>query len=154
MPRSTIHRLTRSQYLEKPLDVVFEFFARAGNLERITPPWLRFELTGPETDSMGVGTTIDYRLKLHGIPVRWTSRIEEWEPGRSFIDRQVSGPYALWHHRHTFAAEGTGTVVGDEVHYAMPLGRLGDLAYPLFVARDLRRIFDYRQAAVPRLLGA
>ena len=154
MPRAPIHRLTRSQYIERPLDAVFAFFAEARNLERITPSWLRFEVQGDDTVPMAVGAQIDYRLHVHGVPIRWTSRIEEWEPGVSFIDRQLRGPYALWHHRHTFIAQGTGTVVGDEVHYAVPLGRLGELAHPLFVARDLRRIFDYRHEAVPRLLDA
>ncbi len=78
---------------------------------------------------MQVGTRIDYRLRLHGLPMRWTSRIEEWEPGERFVDRQVRGPYGLWHHRHTFVASGDGTVVGDEVHYGLPFGVLGEIAH-------------------------
>jgi ligand-binding SRPBCC domain-containing protein len=132
---------------------VFDFFAEAHNLERITPPWLSFTVLTPDPIEMRVGALIDYRLRVHGIPLRWTSRIEDWEPGRSFVDRQLRGPYGLWHHRHTFAEEGQGTVVGDEVDYAMPFGALGDLAHPLFVRRDLERIFTYRHEAVPRLLG-
>lgn len=154
MPRAPIHRLARSQYIERPVDVVFDFFSQPRNLERITPPWLRFELTRSGTSAIGVGTLIDYRLHVHGVPIAWTSRIEEWEPDRGFVDRQLRGPYALWHHRHTFQAQGTGTIVADEVHYAVPLGRLGELAHPLFVARDLRRIFAFRQDAVQRLLVA
>jgi hypothetical protein len=87
------------------------------------------------------------------MPLRWTSRIEDWEPGCGFVDRQLRGPYGLWHHRHTFAEAGQGTVVCDEVDYALPFGALGDLAHPLFVRRDLERIFNYRHEAVPRLLG-
>jgi ligand-binding SRPBCC domain-containing protein len=101
---------------------------------------------------MSVGALIDYRLHLHRLPVRWTSRIEEWEPGRGFVDRQLRGPYRLWHHRHTFTAQDGGTVVGDVVDYALPLGRLGELAHPLFVRRDLDRIFAYRQRAVEQAL--
>ena len=153
MPRAPIHRLQRHQHLDHPLETVFEFFARAHNLERLTPPWLRFELRTPDPIAMGVGTRIEYRLHVHRVPVRWVSRIEEWEPGRSFVDRQLRGPYALWHHRHLFARDGDGTVVRDEVHYALPLGRLGELAHPLLVRRDLRRIFDYRQDAVVQALG-
>jgi len=97
---------------------------------------------------MGQGTRIDYRLRLHGVPLRWESRIEEWHPGRGFVDRQLRGPYRLWRHRHSFAARDGGTVVRDEVDYALPLGRLGELAHPLFVRRDLERIFAYRQRAV------
>ena len=135
-----------------PPGEVFGFFARAHNLEEITPSWLHFEVRGPEPAEMGAGTLIHYRLRLHGVPLRWTSRIEEWEPGRSFVDRQLRGPYRLWHHRHTFAADGDGTLVTDQVHYALPLGRLGELAHRLFVKRDLERIFDYRRAAVRGLL--
>jgi len=149
----SVHRLERRQRLNRAPDEVFAFFARAHNLEHITPPWLRFEVRGTEPAQMGEGTRIHYRLHLHGLPLRWTSRIEQWDPGRSFVDRQLRGPYRLWHHRHTFVPDGDGTIVGDEVHYALPLGRLGELAHTLFVARDLERIFDYRHAAVSRRLG-
>jgi ligand-binding SRPBCC domain-containing protein len=149
----SVHRLEREQYVDQPLPDVFAFFAEAHNLQRITPPWLSFQVLTPEPIEMGVGTLIDYRLRVHGVPLRWTSRIEEWEPGRRFVDRQLRGPYGLWHHRHTFAEAGRGTVVRDEVDYAMPLGALGDLAHPLFVRRDLERIFVYRHEAVPRLMG-
>jgi ligand-binding SRPBCC domain-containing protein len=148
-----IHRLEREQYLDHPLVDVFAFFAEAHNLERITPPWLSFQVLTPDPIEMRVGTLIDYRLRVHGLPLRWTSRIEDWEPGRRFVDRQLRGPYGLWHHRHTFAESGQGTVVRDEVDYALPLGVLGDLAHPLFVRRDLERIFTYRHQAVPELLA-
>ena len=148
-----VHRLQREQYVDRPLAEVFRFFAEAHNLERITPPWLSFTLLTPEPIEMRAGTLIDYKLRVHGVPLRWTSCIEDWEPGRSFVDRQLRGPYGLWQHRPTFAAAGEGTVVRDEVDYAMPLGALGDLAHPLFVRRDLERIFAYRHEAVPRLLA-
>jgi ligand-binding SRPBCC domain-containing protein len=148
-----VHRLALEQYVPRPLDEVFAFFAEAQNLERITPPWLSFEVLAPGPVEMQVGTRIDYRLRLHGLPVRWTSRIEEWEPGHQFVDRQVRGPYGLWHHRHTFVPSGKGTLVGDEVHYGLPFGALGDIAHLLFVRRDLHRIFAYRHQAVPRLLA-
>jgi ligand-binding SRPBCC domain-containing protein len=148
-----VHRLEREQYVEQPLHEVFAFFAEARNLQRITPPWLSFEVLTPEPIAMRAGTRIDYRLRLHTLPMRWTSRIEEWEPGHQFVDRQVRGPYALWHHRHTFAADGRGTVVRDEVHYGIPFGVLGTIAHSLVVRRDLSRVFAYRHQAVPRLLA-
>ena len=125
----------------------------ARNLERLTPPWLRFEVLTPEPIEMQVGTLIDYRLRVHGIPLRWTSRIEEWEPGRSFVDRQLRGPYGLWHHRHTFAADGEATIVRDTVDYALPFGPLGELAHALFVRRDLERIFAFRRRGGPAALS-
>ncbi|HLI60425.1 MAG TPA: SRPBCC family protein [Solirubrobacteraceae bacterium] len=148
-----VHRLHAEQHVDRPIDEVFSFFAAARNLERITPPWLRFEVRTPEPVEMAEGTLIDYRLRVHGVPVGWTSQIEVWRPGCEFVDRQLRGPYRLWHHRHRFRAAAGGTVVSDEVHYAPPLGPVGELAHPLFVRRDLQRIFAYRRDAVRRILG-
>lgn len=148
-----VHRLEREQRLARPLDEVFAFYAEARNLERITPPWLTFKVITPEPVTMRVGTLIDYRLRIHGLPLSWTTRIEEWEPGVAFVDRQIVGPYALWRHRHTFRADGEATVVADRVDYALPLGRLGNLAHPLFVRRDLERIFAWRHQAAARELA-
>jgi ligand-binding SRPBCC domain-containing protein len=148
-----VHRLERRQYVARSLDEVFAFFAEAGNLERLTPPWLSFRVLTPEPVQMDAGTLIDYRLRLHGIPLGWTSQIEVWEPDRQFVDRAIRGPFSLWHHRHRFSASGAGTIVSDEVHYAPPLGLLGEVAGRLLVARDLERIFDYRREAVARILG-
>jgi ligand-binding SRPBCC domain-containing protein len=148
-----VHRLEREQLVARPLTEVFRFFSQARNLEQITPPWLRFKLLSPEPIEMGVGTLIEYRLHVHGLPLRWVSRIDEWEQGSGFVDRQLRGPYRLWHHRHEFAAAGDGTVVRDHVSYALPLGMLGEVAHRALVRRDLTRIFGFRQAAVTRLLG-
>ena len=101
---------------------------------------------------MRAGTLIEYRLRLHGLPVRWLTRISEWVPGERFVDEQVRGPYALWHHTHLFEPDGDGTIVRDRVRYRLPLGPLGAAAHLLLVRRDLERIFDFRQAAVERLL--
>jgi ligand-binding SRPBCC domain-containing protein len=97
---------------------------------------------------MRAGTMIEYRLRLHGLPLRWTSRIEVWDPGREFVDRQVRGPYRLWHHVHEFTALGGATRVVDRVSYALPAGPLGEVVRLLLVDRDLERIFDYRREAV------
>src|SRR5437763_16588382 len=123
-----IHQLRYEQAVRAGLDEVFGFFAEARNLELLTPGWLRFEVLTPEPVDMGEGTVIDYRLRLHGAPLRWRSRIERWEPGRVFVDRQVRGPYRLWHHRHDFEAVEAGAGVRDTVHYALPLGPLGQIA--------------------------
>ena len=149
----TAHRLEREQLVPRPVPEVFAFFSQAHNLERITPPWLRFEVLTPGSIAMAAGTLIEYRLRLHGVRLRWISRIEEWETDRAFIDRQVRGPYRLWQHRHEFVPHGDGTVVRDRVRYALPLGRLGALLHAAFVRRDLERIFDFRRDAVDRLLG-
>ncbi len=148
-----IYRLEREQVVNRPLEEVFEFFARAGNLERITPPWLRFGLITPEPIEMRAGALIDYRLRVRGVPLRWRTRIDNWQENTRFVDRQLRGPYRLWHHTHEFERAGEGTLVRDRVDYALPLGPLGELAHRVVVKHDLRRIFDYRHAAVARLLG-
>jgi ligand-binding SRPBCC domain-containing protein len=146
------HVLERAQRLTVPVEEVFAFYADARNLEAITPPWLGFRVITPGRIEMAPGTLIEYRLRLHGIPVRWLTRITEWVPGRSFVDEQVRGPYSLWHHTHTFEPDGAGTIIRDRVRYRLPLGPLGALAHLALVRRDLARIFAYRQTAVERVL--
>jgi ligand-binding SRPBCC domain-containing protein len=148
-----VHLLERQQRVELPLTQAFVFYGDAHNLERITPPWLGFEVTTPGPIEMGVGTLIEYRLRLHRVPVRWRTRIEAWEPPHRFVDVQVKGPYALWEHTHTFEEDGPeATIIGDRVRYSIPLGPLGELANRLLVRRDVERIFDYRREAVAREL--
>jgi ligand-binding SRPBCC domain-containing protein len=148
------YRLERSQWVPRPRDEVFAFFARAENLERLTPAFLRFRILTPGPIRVAPGTLIDYRLRLHGVPIRWRTRIETFVPGESFTDVQLSGPYKLWHHRHEFEDEAGGTRVRDVVDYELPLGPLGALAHGLFVGRRVQQIFDYRQQVIARMLGA
>jgi ligand-binding SRPBCC domain-containing protein len=143
-----VHLLERDQVLPGERNEVFAFFGDAFNLERITPDWLGFRVVTPRPIAMRPGTLIEYRLKLHGLPVCWLTRIEIWEPGRRFVDAQVQGPYRLWRHTHLFEDHPQGTHVRDSVSYEIPLGPLGDLAEWLFVRRDLARIFDHRRRAV------
>jgi ligand-binding SRPBCC domain-containing protein len=151
---STIQILERRQRVKLPIAEAFEFYGDAFNLERITPPFLGFRVTTPRPIEMGAGTLIEYRLRLHGVPVRWRTRIATWEPPHRFVDVQLSGPYALWHHTHTFEPDGDDAVwIGDRVRYAIPYGPLGALADSLLVRRDVEQIFDYRRDAVARLLA-
>ena len=139
--------LIREQRLPGTPAEVFPFFADAANLEAITPPWLHFRIVTPQPIEMREGALIEYRLRLRGIPLRWRTRIDEWEPGVRFVDRQLSGPYRLWHHTHEFEADGPHhTLMRDTVRYAAPLDRL---SHPL-VRRDLDRIFAFRAAAIAR----
>jgi ligand-binding SRPBCC domain-containing protein len=149
-----LQTLTREQIIPGDPDDVFGFFADAFNLEAITPAWLRFRVVTPGPIDMRPGALIEYRLRLHGVPIRWLTRIEVWEPGVRFADVQLRGPYRVWHHTHSFERHSHGTLARDTVRYALPLGPLGRLAHSAFVRRDLERIFDFRQAEVARRLGA
>ncbi len=147
------HLLTRTMHLPLPRAEVFDFFADAENLARITPPELDFRITRtPEV--MRAGATIEYKLGLFGVPFGWRTEISTWDPPAVFVDEQRKGPYKTWHHTHTFADEDGGTRINDEVRYALPLWPFGEIALPL-VRVQLNRIFDYRQQAIREiLLGA
>jgi ligand-binding SRPBCC domain-containing protein len=138
------YRLERTTLIPRPREEVFPFFSDAGNLERLTPKFLRFRIVTPQPIAMRAGALIDYELSLHGIPVRWRTRIESFTPNDEFVDVQLRGPYRLWHHRHTFTSVPEGTEMRDIVDYSLPFGPLGWIAHALFVRRSLRRIFDYR----------
>lgn len=155
---SRIRTLKVVTELPAPVERVFGFFADAGNLGEITPPWLHFEILTPRPIEMQVGTLIDYRIRLRGLPVRWRTKITAWEPGRRFVDEQIRGPYSLWRHEHTFEEitnrSGQRVVrMTDAVQYALPLGPLGEIAHALFVRRDLERIFEFRTRKVLSIFG-
>ncbi len=151
---AAVEVLEREQRLPATAQDVFEFFADAHNLERITPPLLRFRVVTPAPIVMGTGALIRYRLRVRGVPVSWLTAIEDWAPPHRFTDVQLRGPYALWRHTHTFEADGCETVMRDVVQYRIGFGPLGALAVALVVRRDLERIFDFRHAEVARRLSA
>ncbi|MEA2228384.1 MAG: hypothetical protein QOF04_2014 [Solirubrobacteraceae bacterium] len=151
-----VHVLHREQRLAAAPEAVFPFFADARNLEAITPPLLGFRLLTPAPVTMGVGTFLQYALRVHGLPVRWDTLIQAWEPPHRFVDVQVRGPYRLWHHTHELAAVegGAATLMRDTVRYAIGFGALGEVARRTVVRRDLEAIFAYRAERVPALLDA
>lgn len=142
--------LEREQLVRRDLDEVFAFFSDPANLEAITPPWLNFRVLRCSTQVLGEGTTIDYRLRVHGLPLRWRSLIRSWNPPFEFVDEQVRGPYRFWVHRHSFRATAEGVVMGDRVDYGV-LG--GALIHRLFIRRDLTRIFDHRRDRLESLFS-
>jgi ligand-binding SRPBCC domain-containing protein len=147
-----VHTLQTENWLPLPIDKVFEFFGDAGNLDPLTPPWLHFQIITPRPITMGQGTLIDYRLKIHKIPVRWRSEITVWEPPHLFVDEQRKGPYIQWIHRHEFATRGEGTVIRDHIDYAVPGLIFEPLLHHFFVKPDIQTIFAFRQQKIQELL--
>ena len=142
------HRLERTLRLSVGVDVAFAFFCDPHNLERITPPALRFRITELPDGPLREGSEIRYAMRLHGVPFRWRTRIAEWEPDAGFVDEAIEGPYAVWRHRHILRPRADGqTEMIDQVEYRLPFGRLGNLFAGL-VRRELEAIFDYRERAV------
>jgi ligand-binding SRPBCC domain-containing protein len=146
------HLLERQQLVSRPRSEVFAFFADAGNLERLTPTSLRFQIRSPLPIEMRAGAQIDYEIALFGVPFRWRTIIESFEPESRFVDIQARGPYRFWRHTHEFVDAVGGTWVRDRVEFELPLGPLGEIARALFVTRQLRQIFDFRRTAIERLL--
>lgn len=148
MPATPRYQLRRSQVIPRPLDEVFPFFAAPENLQVLTPSFLNFKILTPAPIPMQVGTLIDYRLSLFGVPLRWRTKITEYEPGLSFVDEAIKSPYRLWRHEHTFTSVPEGTLMEDVVDYELPFGSLGRLAHVAMVGATLKRIFDFRAEAV------
>lgn len=137
-------QLSQSQTFRQTPDELFEFFLEPENLETITPDRLNFQVLEAEPHPPREGTVIHYKLRLRGIPLRWTSEISDFESGRYFTDTMIEGPYNRWEHIHTFETIDGHTVMGDQVYYELPYGWLGTMAHTLFVKRDLKHIFRHR----------
>jgi len=144
------HLFEQEQLIGRTRPEVFAFFADPSNLERITPESLRFEIRSRQPIAMRAGAIIDYQLSLYGLKFSWRTLIESFDPESGFVDVQSKGPYRSWRHSHSFSDAPGGTLVRDRVEYEVPLGPLGEIAHRLFVARQIRRIFDFRRAAIER----
>ena len=149
-----LYELRTWLWVPRPRAEVFAFFGDATNLERITPPFLRFRVLTPPPIAMRAGALIDYRLSLHGVPLRWRTKIDAWEPPHRFVDLQLTGPYRQWIHTHTFSDKDGGTQVEDQVLYRLrgpaPFTRL---VHALLVGPDTRRIFEFRHHALADAFG-
>lgn len=148
------YKLERTQVIERSRSETFAFFSDASNLERITPPFLRFRMVTPRPIGMEAGTILEYELAMFGVRLHWKSLIERWTPEESFVDVQLKGPYSLWRHTHTFEElDENRTLMRDHVEYGIPLSILGRIAHAIFVKHSLKKIFDYRTATTAQLLA-
>jgi ligand-binding SRPBCC domain-containing protein len=145
-----VHEFHSELWLPLPPGKLFPFFADASNLEALTPPWLNFKIITPAPIAMREGTLIDYRLRVRGLPLRWRTRINVWQPPHRFADEQLRGPYRQWIHEHAFELQGGGTLCRDAVRYAVPFDFI---LHPLFVRRDIAKIFSFRQEALLAKFG-
>lgn len=146
-----VHEFKSEIWLPLSPAELFPFFADAANLDAITPPWLHFQILTPPPIVMRGGTLIDYTLRVRGIPLRWRTRINEWQPPHRFVDEQMRGPYRQWIHEHTFEPRDGATLVRDVVRYAVPLD---SLLHRWFVRPDIEKIFQYRSEALRKRFAA
>jgi ligand-binding SRPBCC domain-containing protein len=149
-----IYTLERTQVIERSRSETFAFFSNASNLGRITPRFLRFRMVTPAPIRMQAGLILEYALAMFGVRFHWKTLIEKWTPEESFVDVQLTGPYSLWRHTHTFEVlDDSRTLMRDHVEYSIPLGILGRIAHAVFVKYFLNKIFDYRAATTAQLLA-
>ncbi|MCB0392366.1 MAG: TIGR01777 family oxidoreductase [Bdellovibrionales bacterium] len=133
------------QWFKSDKENVFRFFSDAHNLEKITPPFLNFKIKNLSNSKIQEGALIDYELKLHGLPIKWQTKILNWNPPHQFIDDQLKGPYARWYHQHSFEELCGGTLMEDKIYYKLPMAPLGQLIAGSFVLKDIKKIFSYRK---------
>ncbi len=149
----TPHLLTSEQFVPRPRDEVFAFFAKPENLGTITPPWLDFRILTPSPVPMERGALIDYVIRVGPAPTRWRTLITRHEPPHAFVDEQLQGPYSFWHHTHTFEETDGGTIIGDRILYVLPFGVLGVIVERLFIRRQLQAIFAHRRRVIAERFG-
>jgi uncharacterized protein len=147
------HEMLAEQWVPHKPEEVFPFFCSELNLESLTPKFLNFKVMGKSTEKIEEGTLIDYRLSLHGIPMKWRTRIEQWQPNHKFVDVQLKGPYRKWHHTHEFIPFAGGTLLRDRVLYKLPMGWFGDTAGAWKVEGDVGRIFAFRRQQIDQMFG-
>jgi ligand-binding SRPBCC domain-containing protein len=139
--------------INKPVEMVFGFFSKAENLNLLTPPHLNFKIITPSPIKLNKGAIIDYQIRLYGLPFLWKTEISEWQPPFRFVDTQLKGPYKTWIHEHSFSKDGDKTIMKDRVEYLSPGLFLEPIIHSLFVKNKVKKIFDYREKSISRLLG-
>ena len=142
------YELTWEQFIDQPIDKVFNYFSHPENLEEITPPRLNFTILTPRPIPMEKGSLIDYTIRILGFPVHWRTLITSYNPPHGFVDEQIKGPYVIWHHRHSFKDINGGTMIQDTIRYAIPLGIIGRFLNFIWIQKDLKDIFAYRKIII------
>ncbi len=149
-----VYHLIQTQFIPKPLDEVWDYFATPQNLDEMTPAEMHFEILSGGNQPMYPGQLIEYDLTLlPGIKIHWVTEIAHVEEKVRFIDEQRAGPYRFWYHEHYFQSVPGGTMMRDSVTYMLPFGFLGSIAHLIFVSPQLKKIFQYRYHKVKEVFG-
>lgn len=129
---------------------VWDFFSNPGNLQRITPRYMNFRILSDLNGcTMHPGMLIRYTVSpVANIPLNWVTEITAVKDHEYFIDEQRFGPYALWHHKHQFQHQGDQILMTDELHYALPLGIVGQMVNKIMIDQRIDHIFEYREGII------
>lgn len=151
----TMQRYERSIEIQVPVEELFAFHTEPSNLPRITPPNVRVEVL--RHDPPGEDAIVELRVRpillLPFISTRLRMRFDIFDPPRRLADVQVAGPFRSWRQiREFIPIDESHSLLHDTVLYELPLGPLGRLVNNLFVARQVRRMFEHRQMTTKELL--
>lgn len=150
---SVCSRYVKETHIAAPPEVVFRFHESPDALVRLIPPWEAMTVA-ESAGSLEPGSKVVLQGKVLGvIPVRWVAIHTEYDPPQLFADRQESGPFAWWYHRHHVLGDGQGgTILRDEVEYRAPLGPVGRWLGGWLIRQKLERMFTYRHETTRRLI--
>jgi ligand-binding SRPBCC domain-containing protein len=150
-----LFQINRQQCLPLSIEEAWTFFSDPRNLQKITPPSLRFEVLSDLPERIYPGELITYRIRpFLGIPLKWITEITHVFEPRLFIDEQRFGPYRFWQHQHHFRRIAGGVEVRDLVHYSLYGGPLASLIDTAVVRKQLTTIFDYRREYLEKTFGS
>jgi ligand-binding SRPBCC domain-containing protein len=152
---SKVYKIEVNQHIPVDIETAWNFFSSPSNLAKITPSELNFKILSISgSNKMYAGQIIEYHVSpLFGVPLYWMTEITQVKEHEFFIDEQRKGPYSLWHHQHHFKKVDDGVVMTDIVHYQIPLWIIGDLAHELFIKKQVREIFEYREKKIEEMFG-
>jgi ligand-binding SRPBCC domain-containing protein len=146
--------LERQQRVGATMEQAWDFLQNPANLDRITPPDLRFRIVTEVPAIMFEGLIVEYRITIPLLGAHtWVTEIKHIRPGHSFVDEQRLGPYRFWYHYHEIRQEGDAVLLVDRVCYQPPMGPLGQILHRLYIRRTLKRIFNFRRERLHHFLG-
>jgi ligand-binding SRPBCC domain-containing protein len=149
-----IYTLNKKQKLPISLDTAWEFLCNPANLSKLTPPEMNMKIISGSDRPMYAGQVLQYSVTpLAGLKTKWVSEITQFEDKKYFIDLQLYGPYAFWHHKHFVKEIDGGVEMEDVIDYKVPLGILGQLVQPFIVKPKLEAVFNYRKMRLEEMFG-
>ena len=149
-----IYSLHKKQKLPITLDIAWNFLCNPANLSKLTPPEMNMKIISGSDRPMYAGQVLQYGVTpLPGFKTKWVSEITQLEIKRYFVDVQLYGPYAFWHHKHFIHEIDGGVEMEDIIDCKVPLGLLGQLIHPIIVKPKLDSIFEYRKEQLESIFG-
>lgn len=146
-------RYVKESRIAAPPETVFAFHEQPGAFESLVPPWERVEIISGGGGLLP-GSRVVVRTRVGPVWLRWVAMHTEYQPPEGFTDRQESGPFTRWEHRHRFLPDGAGgTILRDEIEFEPRGGLVGRLLLGPLVRRKLDRLFEYRHEVTHRALA-